>query len=108
MIGANLVARIEEIAGKENVYLDKETRVCYSYDATNIKYLPEVIVFLNSATQISEIMKLANEHRFPVIPRGAGTGFTGGSLPVEGGGDPGPHQNEQDPPDRHGKPDCHR
>ena len=85
MIDANIVARIQEIAGKENVSLDKETRVCYSYDATNIKYLPEVIVFLISATQISEIMKLANEHRFPVIPRGAGTGFTGGSLPVEGG-----------------------
>jgi glycolate oxidase len=85
MIDSKITSRIEEIAGKENVSLDKETRVCYSYDATNIKYLPEVIVFVNSARQISEILKLANEHRFPVIPRGAGTGFTGGSLPVEGG-----------------------
>jgi glycolate oxidase len=85
MIDAKIISRIEEIAGKENVSLDKETRVCYSYDATNIRYLPEVIVFLKSSRQIAEILKLANEHRFPVIPRGAGTGFTGGSLPVEGG-----------------------
>jgi len=85
MINSKIGARIAEIVGKENVALDKETRVCYSYDATNIKYLPDGIVFLNSAQQISEIVKLANEHRFPVIPRGAGTGFTGGSLPVEGG-----------------------
>jgi hypothetical protein len=31
------------------------------------------------------VLKLANEHRFPVVPRGAGTGFTGGTIPVEGG-----------------------
>ena len=85
MIDSKVIARIEEIVGKENLALDKETRVCYSYDATNIKYLPDGIVFLKSARQISEIVKLANEHRFPVIPRGAGTGVTGGSLPVEGG-----------------------
>ena len=85
MIDSKVVSRIQEIVGEDNVALDRESRVCYSYDATNIRYLPDVIVFLSTAHQISEILKLANEHRFPVIPRGAGTGFTGGSLPVEGG-----------------------
>ena len=85
MIDSKIISRIEQVAGKENVFPDRETRTCYSYDATNIKYLPDLIVFLSSAQQISELLKLANEFRFPVIPRGAGTGFTGGSLPVEGG-----------------------
>jgi glycolate oxidase len=85
MIDPKIVARIQEIAGKENTALDRESRVCYSYDATNIKYLPDLVVFPRSVREISEVVKLANEQRFPVIPRGAGTGFTGGSLPVEGG-----------------------
>jgi glycolate oxidase len=44
-----------------------------------------LIVFPRTPQQISEILKLANQSHFPVIPRGAGTGFTGGTLPVEGG-----------------------
>ena len=77
--------QIREIAGKENVFDDKETRICYSYDATNLRYLPDLIVYPTTREQISAILKLANEARFPVIPRGAGTGFTGGTLPVGGG-----------------------
>jgi glycolate oxidase len=59
--------------------------MCYSYDATNQKFLPEAVVFPHSPKQISQIMLLANRYRFPVIPRGSGSGFVGGSLPVEGG-----------------------
>jgi glycolate oxidase len=85
MIDKSIVKQISQIAGKENVFEDKETKICYSYDATNIRFLPDLIVFPRTPQQISEIVKLANEHGFPVIPRGAGTGFTGGTLPVEGG-----------------------
>lgn len=85
MMEKNNVNRLRQILGQENVFDDYETRVCYSYDATNIKYLPDLVVFPKTPHQISEILKLANSARFPVIPRGAGTGFTGGTLPVEGG-----------------------
>lgn len=85
MIAKNIADQIRQIVGYENSYDDRETRICYSYDATNIKYLPDLIVFPKNAQQISEILKLANKFNFPVIPRGAGTGFTGGTLPVEGG-----------------------
>ena len=85
MIDKSTVKQITQIAGKENVFEDKETKICYSFDATNIRFLPDLIVFPRTPQQISEIVKLANEHGFPVIPRGAGTGFTGGTLPVEGG-----------------------
>ncbi len=85
MIDQTIVKQIRNIVGKENVFEDKETRICYSYDATNIKYLPDLVVYPRTREQIAAILKLANEARFPVIPRGAGTGFTGGTLPVEGG-----------------------
>lgn len=85
MIEKNNISRLRQILGQENVFDDYETRVCYSYDATNIKYLPDLVVFPKTPQQISEILRLANSALFPVIPRGAGTGFTGGTLPVEGG-----------------------
>jgi glycolate oxidase len=85
MIDKGIIQGIKNIVSKENVVEDRETRICYSFDATNLKYLPDLIVYPSSREQISAILKLANEVRFPVIPRGAGTGFTGGTLPVEGG-----------------------
>lgn len=85
MIERAIVKQITHIVGKENVAEDRETKICYSYDATNLQYLPDLIVFPRTPQQISGILKLANQSLFPVIPRGAGTGFTGGSLPVEGG-----------------------
>ena len=85
MIEKRIVDKIKRIAGKEHVHSEPEERVCYSYDATNQTYLPDLVVFPGNAQEISDILKLANEENFPVIPRGAGSGFTGGSLPIEGG-----------------------
>jgi glycolate oxidase len=73
------------MVGKENVLSSKEDLICYSYDATNLEALPDLVVFPKETKEISEILILANKSGFPVIPRGAGTGFTGGSLPVQGG-----------------------
>lgn len=85
MMKKRILNKIKRIVGKENVCPEPEERVCYSYDATNQRYLPDVVVFPADAREVSEILKLANEEGFPVVPRGAGSGFTGGALPVEGG-----------------------
>jgi glycolate oxidase len=74
-----------KIVGRDNFLDSMEDRICYSYDATNQKYLPEVVVFPGSTQEVSEVLKIATKEKIPVIPRGAGTGFTGGSLPVQGG-----------------------
>ena len=81
----NLVRQIEAIVGKENVLSSIEDLICYGYDATNLEVLPGLVVFPSSAKEISQILILANKNRFPVVPRGMGTGFSGGSLPVWGG-----------------------
>ncbi|MCK5422647.1 MAG: FAD-binding oxidoreductase, partial [Deltaproteobacteria bacterium] len=57
---------IASIVGKENLLTVKEELMCYSYDATNQKFLPEAVVFAFNPQQISEIMLLANQYLFPV------------------------------------------
>ncbi|MHB8110060.1 MAG: FAD-binding oxidoreductase [Syntrophorhabdaceae bacterium] len=77
-----IVESIRGIVGKENAIDSLEERRCYSYDARTEGIVPDLIVFPSSAQEVSRILKLANEHGFPVIPRGQGTGLTGGSTPV--------------------------
>ncbi|MDI7259112.1 MAG: FAD-linked oxidase C-terminal domain-containing protein [Thermodesulfobacteriota bacterium] len=80
-----LIKQITAICGKENTFSSREDLICYSYDATNLETLPDLVVFPKTTSQISEILRLANDHLIPVIPRGMGTGFSGGSIPVRGG-----------------------
>ncbi len=79
-----IVKEIEAITGPENVKTSLEERRCYSFDGRIDGAIPELIVFPSSARETSDILKLANKHRFPVIPRGQGTGLTGGSVPING------------------------
>ena len=81
----NIVSALKNIVGKEGVFTDPEELSCYSYDGSSRQFLPDVVVFPTAAEEISSILKLANLHGFPVVPRGAGSGMTGGSLPVRGG-----------------------
>jgi len=77
--------KLIRISGPANCTRKKEDLLCYSYDATQSVYLPDAVVFPKDAKEISAILKLANEYKFPVIPRGAGSGMTGGALPVKQG-----------------------
>ena len=78
-------ARLREIAGAENVLVDEEKVEPYAGDALKEKFPPEAVVLPQSAAEISSILRLANERRFPVTARGGGVGYTGGAVPVEGG-----------------------
>jgi len=77
--------KLQAIVGAKHLATAREDLMCYSYDGTGMEYMPTAVAFPGSAAEISSIMELANQDRFPVIPRGAGTGMTGGALPVEGG-----------------------
>lgn len=85
MIERKIIGKIERIVGESNATKEKEDLLCYSYDALNLRYLPDLVVFPQNAQEISKVLLLANEQGFPVVPRGAGSGLTGGSLPVRGG-----------------------
>jgi len=77
--------QLEKILGPKQLKLDWETRVCYGYDATNRVCVPDAVAFPENTSQISRILELANKRGIPVVPRGAGSGFTGGAVPVKGG-----------------------
>jgi len=80
------IEQFQNIVGKENVLFDKNSLDKYSSDETeDLKFLPEVVVKPNTPEQISEILKICNKELIPLTPRGAGTGLSGGALPVFGG-----------------------
>ena len=76
----------QRICGHQNVFVDEEVLNHYAHDETeDLHYLPDVVIKPASAEEISAILKICNEHRIPVTPRGAGTGLSGGALPHLGG-----------------------
>jgi glycolate oxidase len=79
--------RLADIAGGPvNLRHSPEERIAYSYDGTAmLAHQPEAIVFVESAQQVSDVLKLANAEGFKVVPRGSGTNLSGGTIPVENG-----------------------
>src|ERR1035437_4943879 len=58
---------------------------CASDQTEDLHYPPEIVLQPRTTEEVSAIMKYCNEHNIPVTPRGAGTGLSGGALPVWGG-----------------------
>ncbi|MFN2354447.1 MAG: FAD-binding oxidoreductase [Desulfopila sp.] len=85
MIDESIVRRLESIAGAENVSAATGDRLTHSYDATKQEFLPDVVVYAENRQQVQQIVTLAHDNKIAILPRGAGSGFSGGSLPVQGG-----------------------
>lgn len=87
-ISAEVIEKLKEIVGEDNIISDKEKMTDYSHDEFSLDWVhhfPEAVVKPKSAKEISQIMKLANKEKFPVTPRGGGTGLVAGCVPVYGG-----------------------
>lgn len=84
----DVVESIIKIAGKGNVITDLEGVYAYSFDCAHIPFAceyPKMVVFPENTYQVSEILKIADKHRIPIIERGAGSNHAGGCAPVKGG-----------------------
>lgn len=77
--------QLSQIVGDKNVLFSRKDLVAYSYDATQRQECPDIVVFPNNINEISQIMKFAYREKIPVIARGAGTGISGGTVPIAGG-----------------------
>ncbi len=82
---SQIYEKLAAIVGNKNVSVQVTDKITHSYDATQERFLPDAVVYVSNTEQVSRVMKLASEYSLPVLPRGAGSGFTGGSLPVQGG-----------------------
>lgn len=84
----SLIKEFERIVGEKGlIYGDREALENYSRDESGKFYssLPDVVIKPSSSEQISRILKIANKERIPVTPRGAGSGLSGGCIPIYGG-----------------------
>jgi len=82
---SGVLSSLSAIVGEEHLLVDPERVEPYGQDAVKEKFPPEAVVFPRTTAEISAILRLANEARFPVTARGGGVGYTGGAVPVEGG-----------------------
>ena len=78
--------QFKKIVGDNFVFIDEETLNNYAHDETeNLHFLPDTVLKPKTTEEISAILKICNEYKIPVTPRGAGTGLSGGALPNLGG-----------------------
>jgi glycolate oxidase len=81
-----VVVKLRELLGPEKVLSEPEDIYVYGYDSSIVyKGYPWVIVRAYSTEDVVKVLKFADEHVIPVIPRGAGTSLTGGPIPINGG-----------------------
>ncbi|GAB6275507.1 MAG: FAD-linked oxidase C-terminal domain-containing protein [Rectinema sp.] len=87
-INKEIISELIQIAGERNVLVDPARIEAFSHDETSKEeygHMPDVVVTPQSTTAVAEIVRLANRTRIPVTPRGAGSGLSGGAIPVYGG-----------------------
>ena len=77
--------RLIRKVGRDKVLTGPEDLLMYSYDTTPLRHLPQVVVTPTEVQDVVEAVQFARRVNIPVVPRGAGTGMSGGSVPIQGG-----------------------
>jgi len=86
IVTAEIISQLKNIVGESFILSDDESKIHYGHDETeDLVFKPSVVVRPNKVGEVSAILKLCFEKNIPVTPRGAGTGLSGGALPVIGG-----------------------
>lgn len=84
-VNNRFLRRLEKMLGPGNIAAGVEDRIAYSRDGSLSESLPEAVAHPGSVNEIVELVLAAAEEGVPVVPRGAGTGLSGGSVAVQGG-----------------------
>jgi glycolate oxidase len=84
-LNPSLLRALTRLLGKDSVSTEAETLATHATDRWFASRKPDVVVFANSAEQVSKLLKFADKNGIPVTPRGAGVGYVGGCVPVKGG-----------------------
>lgn len=85
MLDQNTLNSLTQIISKKRIITDSAEMVVYETDATADRGKPDLIVFPESAEQVSRIVRWAAEQHIPIVARGAGTGLSGGAVAEHGG-----------------------
>jgi len=85
-LGQDLLKRLADIVGEKYVLTDDEKMEKYSHDETmGYQFFPDAAVMVETAEEVSKVLRLAGQYSIPVTPRGLGTGLSGGCLPIHRG-----------------------
>jgi glycolate oxidase len=82
---SSIVRNLRKIAGRDAVLSSREDLMLYEFDGGVQRALPQAVVFPQTTEQVARIVKLAAKENIPIIPRGAGTGLSGGAIARNGG-----------------------
>jgi glycolate oxidase len=86
MVNQDYITGLRALLGERRLSTAPEDMVAYSYDANvEARHLPDAVAFPEPVDEVSAILRLSTRHGVPVTPRGGGSGYTGGALPVAGG-----------------------
>ena len=85
MSSSAVVRQLQRIVGRDAVLHRPDDLMLYEYDGSIERGLPQLVVFPQTTEQVCEVVKLANRSALPIIPRGAGTGLSGGAIARLGG-----------------------
>ena len=77
--------QLRKAVGSEHVIAEHNDLVIFERDASITGSLPDAIVFPADTAEVVRVMRIAQAHGLPVVPRGAGTGLSGGAVTVRGG-----------------------
>jgi glycolate oxidase len=80
-----IIQKLKKILGRDNLLTAAEECSCYGFDSSKQNFMPDAVALPSAPEQLSKLLKLASQYHFPVVARGAGSGMTGGALPVAGG-----------------------
>jgi glycolate oxidase len=85
-IAAKVIESFQSTIGAEFVLVDEASKEDYAHDKTeDYFFMPQVVVKPGTVEEVSALLRICNNHKIPVTPRGAGTGLSGGALPTHQG-----------------------
>lgn len=79
------VSRVREFLKDDQIIREREGMSHFCYDATEMRFMPDLVLLPQTTEEVSRIMRLAYAFEIPVTPQGGRTGLSGGALPVQGG-----------------------
>ncbi|MFP5113914.1 glycolate oxidase subunit GlcD [Bacillaceae bacterium C204] len=86
MLSNEVKEKLISIVTKDNFDDSQVERLVYSYDATpNFQSMPDAVMSPRNSAEVSQILKVCNEYKIPIVPRGSGTNLCAGTCPTEGG-----------------------
>jgi D-lactate dehydrogenase len=85
LLPTELHAALQDSFPPERFYTDPVDCYAYAYDNSRKIFPPQAVVFPLNTSEVQIVITLCNQHKIPLVPRGRGTGTSGGSLPEQGG-----------------------